>query len=171
MIKPLLLLKVLLFIVLVPGTVVLYIPYLLLGGPASFPAVPVGLYAVAAYVIGALGAAVLLICVWGFARHGQGTPAQTDPPRCLVVQGLYRFNRNPMYQGVLLVLLSEAWLFHSWKLVTYAACVFLIFHLFVILYEEPTLGKRFGQEYRAYCAAVPRWGIAFTPYRANNNAA
>lgn len=171
MLKPLLLLRVLLFIVLVPGTVVIYIPYLLLGGPAAFPGFPVSVSAVLAYVLFALGAAVLLSCSWGFARHGQGTPAPIDPPRRLVVRGLYRFTRNPMYVGVLVALLSEAWLFHSWLLLAYAACVFLAFHFFVLLYEEPTLAKRFGAEYRPYCAAVPRWGIAFTPYRANDNAA
>jgi protein-S-isoprenylcysteine O-methyltransferase Ste14 len=103
------------------------------------------------------GTAVLLWCVRDFAVRGRGTLAPVDPPKELVAEGLYRWVRNPMYVGVVTVLLGHALWFGSRTLLVYAACVFVGFHLFVMLYEEPTLEERFGDSYRRYRAAVPRW--------------
>jgi len=103
------------------------------------------------------GTAVLLWCVRDFAVRGRGTLAPIDPPKELVAEGLYRWVRNPMYVGVVTVLLGHALWFDSRALLDYAACVFVAFHLFVTLYEEPTLEARFGDSYRRYRAAVPRW--------------
>jgi protein-S-isoprenylcysteine O-methyltransferase Ste14 len=92
-----------------------------------------------------------------FYSARRGTPAPIDPPKELVVRGLYRYVRNPMYVGVLSVLIGEALLFESARLFWYGAAVFLLFNLFVILYEEPALGRKFGKSYQDYRAAVGRW--------------
>lgn len=159
--RALLALRALFFVVLMPGTVTMYLPLAILRSRGQWVAPPVSLGTVAAAFLVVVGLAVLLRCVWDFFSAGRGTLAPVDPPRHLVVRGLYRFTRNPMYNGVLAILLGEAWLFRSWALATYAALVFILFHLFVVLYEEPNLESRFGEDYRAYRRAVPRWG--FTP--------
>jgi len=80
-----------------------------------------------------------------------------DPPKELVVRGLYRYVRNPMYVGILSILLGEALLFASQRLFEYAAVAFIFFFLLVVLYEEPVLRNKFGESYRQYCKKVPRW--------------
>jgi len=97
--------------------------------------------------------------VWDFFGAGRGTLAPFDPPRHLVVSGLYRFTRNPMYNGVALLLIGEAWLFQSLALWKYAALVFVMFNVMVMAYEEPTLESQFGESFRIYKRAVPRWGF------------
>lgn len=139
---------------------------LLLPGVIGY-AVPISIGLRTGHDLGALGAlgaplqlagtAVLLWCVRDFAVRGRGTLAPVDPPRELVSEGLYRWVRNPMYVGVVTVLLGHALWFGSRALLVYAACVFTGFHLFVMLYEEPTLEARFGDSYRRYRASVPRW--------------
>ena len=99
-----------------------------------------------------------------FFAAGHGTLAPIDPPRQLVVSGLYRFTRNPMYNGVVAVLLGQAWFFSSVRLLDYAATVLVCFHLFVVLYEEPSLESRFGESYLSYRKAVPRWGFTVHPF-------
>ena len=150
------LLKTLIFTLVVPATVTIYLPLWLLssrpGAPAQLGAARyLGLLPVA------LGAAVYFWCAWDFAVSGRGTPAPVDPPKELVARGLYRRVRNPMYVGVLLVLVGEALLFASATLLWYSAAVCAGFNLFVLLYEEPTLRHKFGAAYESYCAAVPRW--------------
>jgi protein-S-isoprenylcysteine O-methyltransferase Ste14 len=158
--------KISVFTALVPGTVILYIPYRLLAKPgAFFPFAPLALALPAALCLLA-GVAVYLRCAWDFAVFGQGTPAPLDPPKRLVVAGLYRWTRNPMYLGVLLALLAEALGFLSLGLLAYAGVVAAIFHAFIVLYEEPNLRKRFGSAYTAYCQAIPRWGVALHPFAA-----
>ena len=80
-----------------------------------------------------------------------------DPPKYLVVKGLYRLTRNPMYIGVLFVLFGEILLFESTVLIMYSFFVWLTFHTFVILYEERTLKDKFGESYEQYFGSVPRW--------------
>jgi len=103
------------------------------------------------------GAAVLFRCIWDFAVTGRGTLAPVDPPTHLVVCGLYRCVRNPMYVGVLCILMGEAWLLASTALLVYAAAVLAVFHLWVVLYEEPVLRRKFGESYEKYTRAVHRW--------------
>ena len=90
-------------------------------------------------------------------RKGQGTPAPVDAPRHLVVNGLYRIVRNPMYIGVLLFAAGNVFWYGSPVMVGYMLFLWLAFHLFVLFYEEPHLRKTFGAEYVAYCQATPRW--------------
>ena len=89
---------------------------------------------------------------WDFFAMGKGTLGPIDPPRVLVVSGLYRFTSNPMYNGVLAVIMGEAWLF-------------VLFHLFVVLYEEPALTSQFGDSCRVYRRAVPRRGFRTRPFQ------
>ncbi len=104
-----------------------------------------------------IGAAIYFWCAWDFTFTGRGTPAPIDPPKELVVRGLYRYVRNPMYVGILSILLGEAFLFASQRLFEYAAVAFLFFFLLVVLYEEPILRQKFGESYRQYCKNVSRW--------------
>jgi protein-S-isoprenylcysteine O-methyltransferase Ste14 len=94
--------------------------------------------------------------VLGLCNDRRGNPHPHRSPATLVVSGLHRFVRNPMYIGVLLVA-GQAWLFWSRSLFLYAALLWLAFHLFVLIYEEPILQKQFGESYERYRAGVPRW--------------
>jgi protein-S-isoprenylcysteine O-methyltransferase Ste14 len=161
----LLALRALFFVLLLPGTVAGYIPFSILRAANVLLVPRLGVASVCAAVLATAGALVLLRCVWDFFATGKGTLAPIDPPRFLVVRGLYRFTRNPMYNGVVALILGEAWLFRSVALVQYALLVFVLFHLFVILYEEPTLESLFGESYRAYRRAVPRWGLTTRPFQ------
>ena len=108
----------------------------------------------------AIGTTGLLDSFLRFALQGLGTPAPVLPTSHLVVTGLYRYVRNPMYIAVVTVILGQGLLFGDVRLLEYGALVWLLFHLFVLIYEEPTLRASFGSEYESYCAAVPRWAIA-----------
>lgn len=105
----------------------------------------------------AVGAGLLAACIWEFARRGRGTLAPVDPPRRLVVQGLYRYVRNPMYLSVTLIVLGELLLTRSRPLLLYWAIWFVAVNLFVIGYEEPALRRRFGAAYESYAETVGRW--------------
>ena len=96
-------------------------------------------------------------CESDFVRRGKGTPEPAAAPPRVVVRGPYRFVRNPMYVAVLSVLAGEALWTRSAALLEYGAIVALLFHAFVLLYEERTLKARFGGEYEAYQRSVPRW--------------
>lgn len=120
----------------------------------------------------AVGAILILAGVPGivdafarFALQGLGTPAPIAPPQNLVVTGLYRYVRNPMYVAVVAIILGQAVLIGDWRLIAYGALLWLSFHVFVVAYEEPTLGLTFGQEYEAFRAAVPRWIPRLSPWR------
>lgn len=148
-----LLLKNLLFTVLVPGTVAVYLPLQIV---RSRP-VGSGLTLAIALAVLALGAAIYAWCVWDFATFGRGTPAPIDAPKKLVVRGLYRYTRNPMYVGVLTVILGWATLFRAANLLVYALVVGTMFHLFIVLYEERHLAREFGTQYQDYRSQVARW--------------
>jgi len=101
-----------------------------------------------------------------FALEGLGTPAPIAPPQKLVVTGLYRYVRNPIYIALVSVTVGQGLLFGDRRLLWYGAVVWLAFHLFVVLYEEPTLQLKFGMEYETFRANVPRWIPRLTPWRA-----
>jgi protein-S-isoprenylcysteine O-methyltransferase Ste14 len=104
-----------------------------------------------------LGAVLLGVCIVEFAQSGRGTLSPVDPPRRLVVRGLYRYVRNPMYLSVTTIVLGEGLLTRSWALSVYWAIWFLGANLFVMGYEEPALRRRFGASYDAYTKQVGRW--------------
>ncbi len=160
-------LRVAAFTLLVPGTVIGLVPWLMLrhaGDGRSFRFEGIGWFGAAA---AALGLAIYSWCAWEFAARGRGTPAVYDPPRHLVVSGLYRRVRNPMYVGVLLALAGEALLSRSTSVAVYASALALVFHLHVVLREEPALRRSFPGDFAAYCAGVRRWLPRWRAWRAS----
>jgi protein-S-isoprenylcysteine O-methyltransferase Ste14 len=123
-------------------------------------------------VIGALmiaaGIAVVLDSFARFALQGLGTPAPILPTRHLVVSGLYRYVRNPMYVGVLGIVLGQGLLFGDGRLFAYGVLLWLGVHVFVVGYEEPTLRRSFGSEYGGFRRNVPRWIPRLSPWRGRN---
>ena len=97
--------------------------------------------------------------------RGLGTPAPVFPTRHLVVSGLYRYVRNPMYLAVVSTILGQGLTFGNVTLLEYGGLVWLLFHLFVVVYEEPTLTASFGSDYKLFCTEVPRWIPRFRPRR------
>jgi protein-S-isoprenylcysteine O-methyltransferase Ste14 len=116
-------------------------------------------------VLIAVGFAGLVWCVVDFARRGRGTLAPWDPPRRLVVEGLYRFVRNPMYVAVLTLVLGVALAAGSRSCGLYAAALAVAFHLRVVSYEEPQLARQFPQDWSVYRGAVRRWIPRISPWR------
>jgi len=147
--------KSVLFAILLPGTVTVFVPSLIIS--KGHLVIHWTSWRVLALVPLIFGVSILLHCVWDFAVSGGGTLAPVDPPKELVVRGPYRYVRNPMYVGVLLILFSEACLFNSRALFLYALGAFVVVHAFVLLYEEPHLRRKFGEAYASYCKKVDRW--------------
>lgn len=145
------------FAIVFPGTVTVAIPYLIVTRERSQFVVHWAAWHYVGFVPIAVGAGILISCIRDFAVIGRGTLAPIDPPKELVVQGLYRYVRNPMYLGVLTLLLGEAVFFESIGLLQFAAGWAVVIHLFVLLYEEPTLKRKFGESYDRYCRSVRRW--------------
>ena len=153
MVRPIL--NTLLFTVLVPGTVAGWLPYRLHG---DSPATSSLVLRMIGMLLIAIGTAIYLhTAFWGFALRGRGTPAPIAPTRKLVVEGLHRYVRNPMYIGVATIVLGQAVLFQSWHVLEYLVIVLAIVQFFVVFYEERTLARQFGQEYEDYKRRVPRW--------------
>ena len=138
---------------------------LLASAPGGFAWPSLSISSVLASLVCLIGAAFHLWCVWEFFAAGHGTLAPIDPPKHLVVSGPYRITRNPMYNAVGCVLLGEVWLFESTSLLIYAVALMAFFHVWVVIYEEPALEESFGESFRNYKRAVPRWGITTTPYQ------
>lgn len=111
------------------------------------------------------GAPAVLDSFARFSIQGLGTPAPLLPTKHLVVSGLYRHVRNPMYVGVAALIFGQALLLNSPRLFIYGACVSLGFYVFVLLYEEPKLRSTFGEEYEQFCRNVPRWIPRIHPWR------
>jgi protein-S-isoprenylcysteine O-methyltransferase Ste14 len=130
------------------------VPWLLTRWESDSPAV--ALRAAGVALLGA-GAALVLETTARFALQGRGTPAPFAPPERFVARGSFRATRNPMYVGVLALIVGQALLLGREVLLLWAAATALLFHAFVVLHEEPELRKRFGENYEAYCARVGRW--------------
>jgi protein-S-isoprenylcysteine O-methyltransferase Ste14 len=145
--------KNLLFTLIVPGTVAVYVPLILF----RHGVVSAGFTFLIAILLLAVGGAIYAWCVFDFASFGRGTPLPLDAPKKLVRRGLYRYTRNPMYVGVLTVIFGWAVLYRSTAILLYGLVVALCFYSFVVFGEEPRLRKRFGSDYERYCAEVPRW--------------
>ncbi|UVK41086.1 isoprenylcysteine carboxylmethyltransferase family protein [Mesorhizobium sp. AR10] len=153
-----------LFFIAAPGVVAGVVPWLLTdryrlplsSGPG---------FVLVGWILVVTAAALLLHAFARFALEGMGTPAPVAPTQRLVVGGIYRHVRNPMYVAVLSIILGQAVLFSSWAVVLYAAIAATAMVSFVKLYEEPTLARRYGAEYEAYRRAVPGWLPRLTPWR------
>lgn len=139
------------------GLLLVYLPARILVWSGIVRPAAMGWPQIAGLLIGTAGALIALSCVCAFAWIGKGTPAPFDPPRRLVVRGPYRFVRNPMYVGAALAVAGAALFYQSVQLLAFVAGFLLVTHLFVVLYEEPTLRRLFGPDYQAYCQRVHRW--------------
>jgi protein-S-isoprenylcysteine O-methyltransferase Ste14 len=153
-----------LFLVVGPGTVTGFVPWLLTRWRARRP-VPGGVAARAAgtVLIGA-GGSFLVSAYVRFVREGIGTPAPVAPPTELVVGGLYRYVRNPMYLALASIVLGQALLLGRRELLAYVGVMAVPVHLTVRFYEEPVLARKFGERYERYCANVPRWRPRLSPW-------
>jgi protein-S-isoprenylcysteine O-methyltransferase Ste14 len=137
-----------------------FIPHWLARGPLH------PRWSIPAIVFMSIGAAIMLRCVWDFAWTGRGTPAPWDPPRRLVIAGLYRYVRNPMYVGMGVFLLGEALLLPEITrgMLIVMAAAWTAVTAFIVLYEEPTLRRLFAEDYQTYCRNVRRWIPRITPF-------
>jgi protein-S-isoprenylcysteine O-methyltransferase Ste14 len=150
-------LKTFLFLLFVPGSVVILIPYQIMRRSTSRWKLNFGPLRHMAWSSWSGGAALLLWSFWNFIRCGRGTPHPADPPMELVVEGPYRFTRNPQYTGVMLILSGHFLWSGLLSLFAYGALIFTLFNIFVQYYEEPHLEQRFGESYHRYRRQVPRW--------------
>lgn len=149
------------YAVLVIGTFLGLVPasLCLTFGLHRIPVDPVQEYALQALgsLLAAGGGILSYVCMMVFILHGDGTAFPSDPPKRFVATGPYRFVRNPMYVGNLVLACGVGLVFQSLTYLTYAACLAVLTHLYVVAYEEPRLRRRFGDSYDAYCKAVNRW--------------
>lgn len=153
-----------LFLVVAPGVVAGLVPWLLTDGyHTPLSVVPGSVTAGSILVV--VATAILLHAFARFALEGLGTPAPVAPTEKLVVGGIYRHVRNPMYVAVLAIILGQALIFSSWAVLVYGLIAAAAMISFVKFYEEPTLASRYGEEYEAYRRAVPGWLPRFTPWR------
>ena len=147
-------LKSLLYLVFEASVFAVYIPLRLL---RDGPRLGLGMLSFLAIPFWLIGSLIILQSFWDFTFRGRGTPLPTDPPKELVVTGFYRYVRNPIYVGVMLIFLGHFLWSGYWSLLLYALLSFIGVHFFIILYEEPTLKKKFGAAYEEYLRRVPRW--------------
>ena len=145
------------FLIVAPGTVAGYVPWTISGWRVAPPLLGFFPFRIIGALLIAAGVPVLLDAFARFAMQGLGTPAPVAPPEHLVVTGLYRYVRNPMYVAVLSLILGQGLLVGSVAVLEYGLAVWLGFIAFVLLYEEPTLRRTFGTEYDEFCTRVPRW--------------
>jgi protein-S-isoprenylcysteine O-methyltransferase Ste14 len=149
------------FFVVAPGTMAGLVPWLITGwaDPRG------GVLGVLGVALALAGLAVVVACFARFVTEGRGTPAPVAPTERLVVGGIYRFIRNPMYVGVAAMIGGQALLFRSPGTALWAAVFLATTARFVSLYEQPQLEQQFGESYERYRAAVPGWWPRLTPYR------
>src|SRR6266498_5182890 len=145
------------FTVLQPGTVTILIPYWLVSSRSVAASSPYQALRYLGLPLIIIGAATLLWCIWDFFASGRGTISPIDPPKHLVVRGLYRYVRNPMYVAVVTILLGEAIFFLSVPVLIEAGIFFILANLFVMCYEEPALRRKFGESYEEYLQTAGRW--------------
>ncbi len=154
-----------LFLVIAPGTIAGLVPWWISRWKfrPAFPGQAPLQIAGVLLIVAALP--VLLDSFARFALLGLGTPAPVFPTRRLIVTGLYRHVRNPMYVAVFSIILGQGLLFGNVRVLEYGALVWLAFHLFVLLYEEPAMRRTFPRDYAVFFKNVPRWIPRLTPWR------
>src|SRR5215813_10973023 len=156
------------FLVIAPGIVAGYVPWRICGWRVEAPLLGISSLRLAGVLLIASGLPVLLGSFARFALQGLGTPAPIFPTRHLVVSGLFRYVRNPMYVAVVSLILGQGLFFGSVRVLAYGIAVWVGFYLFVLIYEEPTLRNAYGPEYEEFCANVPRWIPRLRPWRRQN---
>jgi protein-S-isoprenylcysteine O-methyltransferase Ste14 len=155
------------FLVIAPGIVAGYVPWLICRWHVGPPLMGIYVLRLVGLFLIAAGLPILLDSFARFALHGLGTPAPIFPTGHLVVSGMFRYVRNPMYVAVLSLILGQALVFGSVRVFEYGFAVWAAFYLFVLVYEEPTLRKTYGAEYEQFCANVPRWIPHLRPWQRN----
>lgn len=155
------------FLVIAPDVVAGLVPWWVSHWQLETPFLGIALLLPVGGVLITLGIIGLLDSFIRFAMQGVGTPAPLFPTRHLVITGLYRYVRNPMYLGVVSTILGQGLLLGNATLLGYGVVVWLLFHVFVLAYEEPTLRASFGSEYKMFCEEVPRWIPRFTSWRSH----
>jgi protein-S-isoprenylcysteine O-methyltransferase Ste14 len=153
------------FLVIAPGAVAGFVPWWITRWRLQTPFAGMAILCFVGSVLIGIGVLGLLDSFVRFAIQGLGTPAPVVPTRHLVVTGLYRYMRNPMYLAVASTILGQALLFGNLARIAYGAFVWVLFYLFVLTYEEPTLSATFGSEYESFRAGVRRWIPRLTPWR------
>src|SRR6476620_4987956 len=151
------------FLLIAPGTLAVYLPWYFTYWPFEPRLFPVARGLGGVLIVA--GLTILLDSFVRFALQGLGTPAPVMPPKHLVVTGLYRHVRNPMYVAVTALIVGQGLLFGSVALLVYGAIVWVGFFLFVLVYEEPELERQFADEYKRYRANVRRWVPRIKPWR------
>lgn len=146
--------KTILYMGFMHGVFTFYVPYQLASRDKPFAGF--GIFSYLAFPLWILGTLIIIQCSIDIIRRGGGTPAHLDPPKELVIAGLYRYVRNPIYLGALLVQVGYILWFGSTLSVLYAAFMFSAFHILVLI-EEAMLRNTFGAAYEEYCRGVPRW--------------
>ena len=146
-----------LHLIIAPGTIAGLLPFLISRWRFAGDFGSSGALRTAGIIAIIIGAAALLECFIRFAWSGLGTPAPVAPTRRLIISGLYRYVRNPIYIAAIAIILGEALWFGNVGLLVYALIVWAAFHLFVLLYEEPALRRQFPNDYQKYCHNVGRW--------------
>jgi protein-S-isoprenylcysteine O-methyltransferase Ste14 len=153
------------FLLLAPGTVAGLVPWWITRWHMNPPLLGFSGFRVVGILMIAAGIPVVLDSFARFALQGLGTPAPILPTRHLVVSGLYQYVRNPMYIGVLGIILGQGLLFGDGRLYAYGVLLWLVVHVFIVGYEEPTLRRSFGSEYEAFRRNVPRWIPRLSPWQ------
>jgi protein-S-isoprenylcysteine O-methyltransferase Ste14 len=153
------------FLVIAPGSIAVLFPYWIDRWQMLPPLLGMSAFRALGVLLICAGFPVLLDSFARFAIEGFGTPAPIAPPRHLVVTGLYRYVRNPMYVAVSSLVFGQGLLFGSVQVLKYGLAVVVGFHLFVLLYEEPALRRKFKNEYDVYCKNVRRWWPRVRPWK------
>ena len=153
------------FLVIAPGIVAGYVPWRICGWHVGSPLLGTSSFRLVGVLLIAAGLPVLLDSFARFALQGLGTPAPIFPTRHLVVSGLYQYVRNPMYVAVVTLIVGQGLFFGSARVLEYGIAVWVVFYLFVLIYEEPILLNSYGLEYEEFCANVPRWIPHLRPWR------
>jgi protein-S-isoprenylcysteine O-methyltransferase Ste14 len=157
------------FLVIAPGIIAGYVPWRICRWRIGAPLLGISLLRIAGILLLIPASFVLLDCFARFALQGLGTPAPVFPTKHLVVSGFYRYVRNPMYVAVVTLILGQGLLCGSASVLEYGLAVWAGFHLFVLMYEEPTLRGKYGSEYLEFCANVPRWIPRLRPWQSARN--
>ena len=153
------------FLVIAPGIVAGYVPWRISRWHVGAPLLGTSSLRLVGVLLIAAGLPVLLDSFVRFALQGLGTPAPIFPTRHLVVGGLFRYVRNPMYVSVVSLILGQGLFFGNVLVLEYGIAVWVAFHLFVLIYEEPVLRRTYGSEYEQFCANVPRWIPRLHPWQ------
>jgi protein-S-isoprenylcysteine O-methyltransferase Ste14 len=153
------------FLFIAPGLVAGYVPWRICRWHVEASLLGTSFWRLIGMLLIAIGLSVLLDSFARFALQGLGTPAPIFPTRHLVVGGLFRHLRNPMYAAVVSLILGQGLFFGSVRVIEYGLLVWVVFQLFVLIYEEPMLRKTYRFEYEEFCANVPRWIPRLRPWK------